>query len=327
MSFPLSVAARLRRGDFALDVAFDAPAGSITALFGPSGSGKSLTLSATAGLASLTSGRITLGERVLEDTDARVRMPAHLRGIGLVFQDARLLPHLSVRKNLAFALKRAPPGAASISCADAAASVGIEDLLDRPVHNLSGGEKSRVALARALVSAPECLLLDEPFAALDGVARRAFLSMLRETNRNRALPMLVVTHQVDDVASLADHVVAMRAGRVEASGSPMVVAQSAAFQAALDARDSGAPVRVGDAVVWVRADNVLLARVAPTGLSARYVWPGRIKAMAFEAERSVLVTVRTENGVLFARITVDAANELQLSCGDATWAVVKAHAL
>src|SRR5262249_10926960 len=148
--------------------------------------------------------------------------------------------------------------------------VDISHLLDRAVRNLSGGEKSRVALARALLSAPELLLLDEPFAALDGKRRRTFLSMLIEISKTSKLPMMVVTHQVEDAAELPDHAIAMKEGAVVASGPASTAMRQPAFTALLDRRDVGARIEAAaipggpsGSGIWVRADNVLLASEAP----------------------------------------------------------------
>jgi molybdate transport system ATP-binding protein len=328
----LSAHVTLVRGAFKLDARFEAPLSGVTALFGPSGAGKSILLSALAGLNRIDRGRISLGRRVLDDVAARIRVPPHLRGVGLVFQDARLLPHLSVRGNLAYALRRAPSGPSNLTLADAAAYFDIGALLDRPTRNLSGGEKSRVALARALLSRPDLLLLDEPFAALDGTRRRAFLDVLRQMHKSFALPMLAVTHQIDDVALLADHLIALDAGRIAAAGPMMHVSSSDAFQALLDQRDSGAavtlPTTAGDtSTVWMRADHVLLANAPPSGLSARHVWQARIIGLVPESRSSILVRLESASGLLRARVTPAAVSELGLAPGGIAWAIVKAHAI
>src|SRR3984885_12325017 len=178
---------RLTQGSFVLDAQFQAPANAITALFGPSGAGKSTLLSALAGL-SHADGPVILNGRNVSD------LRPHRRGFGLVFQDARLFPHLTAGQNLAYARRRAPDS--KLEPADVAAFFDIAALLDRPVGNLSGGEKSRVALARALVSSPDFLLLDEPFAALDGPRRRAFIEVLLAAHRKFHIPMLVVSHSI-----------------------------------------------------------------------------------------------------------------------------------
>src|SRR5262249_20401441 len=165
VSGALSVDVRLKTGAFALEARFETPARGITCLFGPSGAGKSLLLLAIAGLRRFDAGRIAFGARVLDEIGAQAA--PQRRGIGLVFQDTRLFPHLSVSGNLAYAYTRTPPQLRKLEVREAAAHFDLTALLDRPVRNLSGGEKARVALARALLSRPELLLLDEPFAALD----------------------------------------------------------------------------------------------------------------------------------------------------------------
>lgn len=328
MSETLDADFTLRRGAFALNAQFRAPLSGVTAAFGPSGAGKSMLLSAIAGLKRIESGRIRLGASVLDDVEACVRTPTHQRGVGLVFQDARLMPHLSVRGNLDYALKRAPRARRPLALEEAAAYFDIAALLDRPTRNLSGGEKSRVALARALLSAPDLLLLDEPFAALDGARRRAFLETLRRMHKSFSLPMLVVTHQIEDAAALADHLIAVKSGEVLASGDFTEISQSAQFRALLDRHDIGAALRLGDeAVHWVRADHVILANVEPYGLSARHVWPASVVNITPEGPHSVLVRVRSHAGDCFARVTPEAVVELGLAEGKNVWAVVKAHSL
>lgn len=324
----------VRRGAFRLAADFEAPGEGITVVFGPSGAGKSVLLGAVAGLHRLEAGRVTLDGRVLEDVAAKTRVGAHARGIGLVFQDARLFPHLTVHRNLSYAERRRPAARNAPVVAEIAKQLEFYDLLDRPVRNLSGGEKSRIALARAIVSAPELLLLDEPFAALDGKRRRAFLLLLRKLSREQNLPMMVVTHQVEEAAELGDHVIAVRAGQVVAHGSAADVMRRSAFISLLDQRDLGARVdasaiagRPKAGGVWVRADNVLIAREQPKGLSARNVWEGAIASIFREPDGSALVSLVTKVGYISSRITPDALAELHLEEGATAWAIVKTHAV
>lgn len=323
----------VRRGAFRLEADFEVAASGVTVVFGPSGSGKSSLLSAIAGLHRFEAGSLSLDDRVLEDVSARVRVPTHERGVGLVFQDARLFPHLTVRGNLKYAERRRPAARNAPIVIEIARRLEFEDLLDRPVRNLSGGERGRVALARAIVSAPELLLLDEPFAALDGRRRRDFLGLLRELSKEQGLPMVVVTHHIDDAAEIAHDVIAMRGGRVMAHGAAADVMARPEFADLLDRRDLGSRVPAsaiaGGAVegVWVRADSVLLASERPRGISARHVWEGRVATITRETERGVLVSLATEAGYILSRITPEALVDLQLEQGRQAWAVVKAHAL
>ncbi|MFT3725231.1 MAG: ATP-binding cassette domain-containing protein [Hyphomonadaceae bacterium] len=323
----------VRRGAFRLAADFEVPTDGITVVFGPSGSGKSMLLSAVAGLHKLETGTLTFNGKVMEDAGARKRVRTHNRGIGLVFQDARLFPHRTVKGNLQYAERRRPAARNAPIVVEIARRMEFEDLLDRPVRNLSGGEKSRVALARAIVSAPEMLLLDEPFAALDGRRRRAYLQMLRELSREQALPMVVVTHQVEEAAELADHVIAMRGGRVIAHGAALDVMRRADFLGLLDRRDLGARVDATSVVggrgggAWVKADSVLLLSGEPKGISARNVWKGKIASIFREPDGSVLVSLGTQAGYISSRITPEALAELSLEEGATAWAVVKTHAL
>lgn len=323
----------VRRGGFHLSADVEVKADGVVVVFGPSGSGKSSLLSAMAGLHRLETGQFTLNDRVLEDVSKKVRVPSHERGIGLVFQDARLFPHLTVRGNLHYAERRRPAARNAPIVVEIARRLEIEDLLERPIRNLSGGERSRVALARAIVSAPELLLLDEPFAALDGRRRRGFLALLRELSREQGLPMIVVTHHIDDAVEMAAEVIAVRNGRVIASGAAADVMSQAEFSSLLDRRDLGARVPAsavtGGAVegVWVRADSVLLASEQPRGISARHVWEGRVVSITRENESGVVVSLATEAGYILSRITPEALADLHLAEGARAWAVVKAHAL
>jgi molybdate transport system ATP-binding protein len=328
----LQVDVQFQRGAFRLAAQFTAPADGITVLFGPSGGGKSSLLSAIAGLIPCQ-GTIRLGAHALDDGDTHV--PPHQRGLGMVFQDARLFPHLTARRNIAYAWDRAPAGKRP-QIEDVARFFDITSVLDRPVGNLSGGEKSRVALARALAAAPDFLLLDEPFAALDGQRRRAFIDVLLKMHRSFQLPMLVVTHDIDDAAALASNLVALKTGQVVATGPFQQAAGEPAFADLLDPRDSGAAVPSlllhsgrdsGRRHLWLRADHIVLAAERPNAISARNILEGRIISIAKEAEESCLVALKTPVGVITARITQEAVEELGLAEDRAAWALVKAHAL
>lgn len=329
---------RVRRGGFELGATFATPASGVTVVFGPSGAGKSMLLAAIAGFNRLEAGLIALGEKVLEDAGV-LRVAPHRRDVGLVFQDARLFPHLTVRGNLNYAQTRAPKdrtgAGAGMGLEEMARQLEIESMLDRPVRNLSGGEKSRVALGRALISAPALLLLDEPFAALDGRRRRAFLALLAEVSQTRKLPMIVVTHQIEDAAEIADFMLALKGGAIVAAAPAGDAMRQPEFLSLLDARDVGARIDASmiDGAstrargVWVRADQVLISIEPPRGLSARNVWEGKVARLDREADGSILAWIDTRAGPIPARITPAAAQELLLAQGKPAWAVVKTHAI
>lgn len=327
---------RVEAGGFSLSARFEAPLDGVTVVFGPSGAGKSLLLKTVAGLVQPRAGSIRMGGEVLDDPARRIHAPAHRRGVGLVFQDARLFPHLTVAQNLDYAERRAVKadgGTVPVSRRDMAALLQIADLLERPVGNLSGGERSRVALARALMGRPRLLMLDEPFAALDGRRRRTFLELLARLNADLSLPMLLVTHLVEDAIELADTLVAVQAGEVIAYGPARDVAGTAAFRSLLDVRDIGARIEARSVAshaaqaraLWLRADSVLLATKRPEGVSARNVWQGAVGGLLPETDGSVLATIETTVGRVLARITPAACDELALEPGREVWAIVKTH--
>lgn len=210
----LNVDCGVTLGDFALDVRFTAGPG-ITVLFGPSGAGKTTILSLVAGLIRPDRGRIELNGEVLCDVAAGVFVPAHKRRIGLVFQDAQLFPHLTVAQNLAFGgwFNQQSNGLRRETVVDV---LGIGHLLERRPALLSGGEKSRVALARALLSSPRLLLMDEPLSALDEAKRAAILPLVERVRDEFGVPMLYVTHSREEALRLARRVVRIVAGRVAA---------------------------------------------------------------------------------------------------------------
>lgn len=205
-----------RLGEFTLDVAFEAPARGITALFGHSGSGKTSVLRAVAGLQHTQHGIVRINDEVWQDEQQFI--PTHKRPLGYVFQEASLFPHLSVRHNLEYGWRRTPEHTRRIQFDDVVELLGIVPLLKRATARLSGGERQRVAIARALLTSPKLLLMDEPLSALDHGAKQAILPYLDSLHDEFNIPSLYVSHDPNEVARLADHMVLLDQGRVVAQG-------------------------------------------------------------------------------------------------------------
>ena len=203
------------QGSFRLDVR-EQLASRITALFGPSGAGKTTVLDAVAGLRRPQRGSIAVGSRVLFASDRGINLPPHHRRVGYVPQDVALFPHMDVRRNVLYGRRDGQKLAVDVVMT----MLEIEGLLDRSVAQLSGGERQRVALARALMSSPELLLLDEPLAAVDVERRRRILPYLERVRDQLAVPIVYVTHDAAEVRLLADHVVVLDQGQVVRSGAP-----------------------------------------------------------------------------------------------------------
>lgn len=348
----------LPRGGFALDVALRLPARGVTALFGPSGCGKTTLLRALAGL-ERAAGRVALGGEVWQDDAQQRFVPTHQRAIGYVIQEAALFPHLDVRRNLAFGLKRIEPATRRIALDQVVELLGIGHLLERRPDTLSGGERQRVAIARALATSPRLLLMDEPLAALDGRRKAEVLPYLDALHEELGIPVIYVSHAVDEVARLADHLVLMESGRVLADGplpdmlarldlpvafgddagvvlDAVVGARDEVWQlvrldvgegCAFWARDDGAPL--GRRVrLRVLARDVSLACTPQSGSSIGNQLHGTIEAIADgEHPALALVRVRVGGAPIVARLTRRSAHALALAPGLPVWAQVKTVAL
>jgi molybdate transport system ATP-binding protein len=215
----LSFQAHYRRPTFVLDAAFDGGDG-VTALFGPSGAGKTTILQIIAGIVRPEAGRVVVDGDVLTDTQQRIFVPPHQRRVGYVFQDAQLFPHLSVEQNINFATWFRRKDQSRPSFDEVVGVLGIGGLVRRRPSTLSGGEKQRVALARALLASPRILLMDEPLAGLDDSRRNEIIELIKRVRDEFKIPIVYVTHNRDEVRRLAARVVRLEAGRVieEVSG-------------------------------------------------------------------------------------------------------------
>lgn len=353
----LSVDVRRRRGDFSLEARFSAPAG-VTALFGRSGCGKSTLISLIAGLLTPDHGRITLGDEVLFDHARGPSVDARHRRMGVVFQEARLFPHLDVGGNLFYGASRVPRGAPTqVARSDVIGLLGLQPLLSRRPHQLSGGEKQRVALGRALLSQPRLLLLDEPLASLDLARREEVLPYLEKLRDHLAIPIVYVSHQFEEILRLATRVVLLDAGRVVADGDIASVSRDPKLRAIVGTDSVGAVLTgevarldaglvvlgVGDAELTVEAGavrpgqriqiqvlarDVIIATESPRGLSVRNVLPARVVSVTPDSGRAVLVELDIGRSArLLARITEGAAQDLGLGADKQVWALIKAVSL
>lgn len=209
---------KLNYSGFALDVDLHLPGRGVTALYGHSGSGKTTCLRCIAGLERAETGFIQINDEVWQDSDRKIFVPPHKRALGYVFQEASLFPHLSVLANLEFGLKRIPKPQRRVDMAHATELLGIGHLLDRHPQHLSGGERQRIGIARALLTSPKLLLMDEPLAALDSQRKNEILPYLQRLHDELDIPVLYVSHSQDEVARLADHLVLLNDGKALASG-------------------------------------------------------------------------------------------------------------
>ena len=342
-------------GGFSLDVAFTAPMRGITALFGPSGSGKTTILRAMAGLTRL-SGRLSVGGERWQDHEADLFLPPHRRPVGYVFQEASLFAHLSVRDNLLYGAKRAAGQPPVIGFDDAVHLLGLDGLLQRGPDGLSGGERQRVAIGRALLAAPRLLLMDEPLSALDEASRADILATFERLHDALPIPAIYVSHDLAEVARLADRMVVLSSGRVVAEGDVGAILErldlepatgrfeaGVVLTASVTGHDSaylltrldlaGQPVSIpriavaaGDRVrLRIRARDVALATRPPEGISIRNRLSGRIVEIAVAVDAPYAETlVEIADGVrLRSRVTRESIDELGLEVGTPVIALVK----
>ena len=346
---------RLDRGKFSLDVDLKLPGRGVSAIFGPSGCGKTTLLRAIAGLEHTPNGYLKVGE-VLWQGAGRF-LPPHRRALGYVFQEPSLFAHLDVRHNLTYGLKRLGRSSPRISLERSVELLGIGGLLDRRPHQLSGGEAQRVAIARALAVSPAILLLDEPLAALDAQRKREILPYLEFLHRDLDIPVLYVSHSRDEVARLADHMVLLGDGRVQADGLvtrlfsrldlPLAYEPGArtVIEATVTARDdryglacldfpggqiavAGERLAPGMRVrLQIAARDVSLALEQPARSSILNILPATVDGLAEEDAVQLTVRLKVGSTPLLSRITRKSADELGLEPGLSVFAQVKSVAL
>jgi molybdate transport system ATP-binding protein len=351
----LSLHVALDRPGFALNVEAELELGGITVLFGPSGSGKTTLLRIIAGLEHDAAGTVAFDGATWQDAETLV--PAHRRRVGYVFQDGRLFPHLTVANNLEFAVRRSKNRQRpSIDFDKAVEVLDLSSLLERRTQSLSGGEQQRVAIARALLTSPRLLLMDEPLSSLDIKRKREILPHIETLPEIFGVPILYVTHNLDEVARLANDVVLLAEGRVAAHGSVAAVFErtdlgslmggleaGVVLRARVAAYDSGVATltigtqqlrvpmtgaRVGTTrPIRIHARDVAIATVRPEKLSIRNVLVGRIRRIEPGSNMNVELALDIDGEHLRARITREALDELDLSVGREVFALVKSVAL
>ena len=338
-----------RRGDFHLRVRFASEPG-LTALFGRSGSGKTSIVDIVGGLIKPERGRVAIDGQALVNTERGIFVPAHKRRIGYVFQEGRLFPHLSVRRNLLYGHWVATgDGGTTADLAPVVELLGIGHLLERSPAGLSGGEKQRVAIGRALLAKPRLLLMDEPLASLDDERRAEILPFIERLRDEARVPIIYVSHSVAEVARLATTVVLLADGRVSEVGrvqdvlahaddadrgsvvEASVLAHDDAFklstlssaagelQVPRLAADPGTKVRA-----YIRARDVMLSLAPPKDISALNVLAGRIARIEPMGNGALVDVALDCNGArLSARLTAKSVQRLQLTPGSSVHAVIK----
>ena len=353
----LAVDVEAQRGDFSLSLRFRAEAGSVVALFGRSGCGKTTAIDLIAGLLRPQRGSVQLAGRTLFDAARGIDLPVEQRRIGYVFQDARLFPHYSLLGNLRYGQRR-QGSAPVIDLETVLELLGLRPLLQRRVQQLSGGEKQRVAIGRALLAQPQLLLLDEPLASLDMPRRAEVLPYLEQVRDYLRIPMVYVSHQFDEVLRLATQVVVLDQGHALLQGDIAAVSLRRELRELVGGEATGAVVdgqveevdpagglarvRVGaghisvdvgalDAGQQVRvqmlARDLVLALSRPTDLSIRNALAGTVSTLENDGAHAILVGVDVGGATLLARVTASAARDLQLRAGLPVWALVKAVSL
>jgi molybdate transport system ATP-binding protein len=353
----IDISIKKRLAGFELQAEFQVPARGVTAIFGRSGAGKTSLVNSIAGIIQPDSGHIRIDDRVFFDHATGTNLPIEARGIGYVFQDSRLFPHLSVRENLVYGRKRTRRP--QVIGEDAAIEVlGLAALLARKPHRLSGGERQRVALGRALLSQPRLLLLDEPLASLDAPRKTEVLPYIERLVEEFKLPALYVSHAVDELTRLADHVVILNDGSTVASGSLTDIMSNPEYAPLIGRFEAGAVLEctvhahdpafhmttiafvdgklqvplldlpLGTALrARLRARDVAIALNNPVDLSITNRLCGTVQSLTVREQTYVDVAIALGSTTVRALITRESAERLGLVAGTAVWALIKAVAL
>ncbi len=351
MTAPVKIQVEQHHGEFRLHVDLSLAGDGITGIFGPSGAGKSTLIRCIAGLETPESAEIVVGESVWQD--AARTLAAHERPAGVVFQEPRLFPHLSVRRNLEYGERRS--ARAKIAFDDVVQMLSLDALLERYPRGLSGGEAKRVAIGRALLRSPDLLLMDEPTASLDAGVARELIRYLQRLRRELSIPVIYVSHDMDELCQLVDDLVVLDHGLVHATG-PLQTVLSRADLPVIGGREAGAvlvaefdhfdahgcasvltaggielvvagKLEPGPHRLRLRADDVSLCLDRPERSSILNILPCEVREITQDSPSSVLVRLDCESQDLLARITLRSANQLSLQVGQQVHAQVKSIAV
>jgi molybdate transport system ATP-binding protein len=345
-------------GSLALEAKFSCKAAGLTAIFGRSGAGKTSLVNMLAGLLRPDRGRIVLRGQTLFDSQRGIDLPPEKRRLGYVFQEGRLFPHLSVRSNLTYGFRRVPAAERRIGLDRVVELLGIEALLERRPGSLSGGEKQRVALGRALLANPRLLLMDEPLAALDQPRKEEMLPFIEQLKHEMDLPIVSVSHSMQEIVRLADTLVLRSSGRIEAVGpleeitsrldlrpltgrydagavlTTTVAGQDKAF-GLTELRFAGGRLRVphlslplGQTLrIRIRARDVSIALSPPENISILNIIPCIIKAIGEEKSPQIDLQLEAGGAPIWARITARSRAALGLRPGMQVYALIKSVAI
>lgn len=353
----LSIRYQLTRAAFSLDVDLELSMQGVTGVFGPSGAGKTTLLRCMAGLEKCDAGRLVVDGTAWEDSSASVKRASHQRQIGYVFQEARLFPHMNVSRNLEYGLRRSAAGSSAFDLDYVVNLLALKNLLDRKPVTLSGGEVQRVAIGRALLCSPKMLLMDEPLAALDEAHKEEVLPFIERLHAELKMPIVYVSHNIDEICRLCDQLVVMDAGRVITQGDLQSVLLQTE-QPMLSGKEAGTVlfgrireydlafdltrVETAGSQLWVpghfgsssaelrlrvRANDVSICLERPANTSILNVMPAKIERVQEESGASVLAHLRAGDDHILARITRRSWSELGLQPGDSVFAQIKSIAV
>jgi molybdate transport system ATP-binding protein len=353
----LRINVKRKQGQFIVDASFTVDSTGVTALFGPSGAGKTSIVNMVAGLSRPDTGLVMVNGRTVFDSEKGIDIPPEHRGFGYVFQDGRIFPHLSVRSNLMYGMRLVPRNKRTIAFNDVVELLGIAHLLKRRIANLSGGEKQRVAIGRALLTSPSLLLMDEPLASLDEARKSEVLPFVERLSTHLSIPILYVSHSLTEILNLADTLVFLDSGRVQSVGPVEDVVNRPELAFVKNGNESGAVVPTvvdhhdrSDGLTYLRfgrnllkvplfdashgakvrvhinSRDVALALSRPAHTSVQNIFPATVEQVS--EHDGALVDVRLDIGSpISARVTRKASRELDLKDGQRLFVMVKSVAI